>query len=240
VRPPKTTAVRVIAIVVAVALGTGIGVGARHVLNDDDGGGGGGKTTPVSRSTALPAGRYASKRFPSVRSLTVSAGWRLDKDAPAVLEVSRARQPLGSIGFDRPTQVFEDRFVPTAAAMSTSATVRPLPDDLAAFFASIPEVQVFPSNATQLDGVAAETFAVLLKPLPPENRNFCNGQIRCMFWGRRGTQLFALFENDVTAFTVVRTRGETLVIAAAAPQQGGEAFGPLVNEVLRTVKLRRG
>ena len=227
----------------AIALGAGIGLGARKLADRDHNR----RATPAATTTTttttpgprpLRRGRYNSQHVSPVRYFIVGAGWRLDIDRAAILEVSRQTAPFGSIGFDLPLQVLEDGFLPADQATSATAKVRPLPADVGAFFRSRPELETSASRPAAVDGVAGETFVVRLKPLPNDNLHLC-GPTRCMFYARNGRQLYALFENDATEFTVLRLKKQTLVIAVAAPDAKIEDFRPLARRVLATVHLRQ-
>jgi hypothetical protein len=224
---------------IALALGAGIGLGARKLADRGDHAKATPAATSVGRAPApLAAGRYNSQRFTLVRYFTVGAGWRLDVDRVSILEISRQTAPLGSIGFDQPLEVFEDGFLPPDQALGAAAKVQPLPADLGAFFRSRPEVDTSASQPTAVDGVPGETFIVRLKPLPGDNVHLC-GPTRCIFYARNGRQLFALFENDATEFTVLRLKKQALVIAVAAPGPKFEDFRPLAHKVLATVRLHQ-
>jgi hypothetical protein len=222
---------------IALALGAGIGLGARKLADRDHHH----KATPAATTTMprgprpLHPGRYTSQRLRAVKYFTVSSGWQLNIDHPAILEISRHAAPLGSIGFDLPVEVF-DSFVTGARAIT--APSRPLPADLGAFFRSRSEVDTSASRPTTVDGIAAESFVVRLKPLPPETAPLC-GVTRCMVYARSGTQPFGLFENDATEFTVLHVGKQTLVIAVAAPVSTLAEFLPVAHKVLATVRLRQ-
>jgi len=223
------------AIAVALAAGAGIGLGVSRLVEHDDH-----KTSsPAGRQAAsvLHAGRYTSRRFTPVRYFTIGQGWRVDVDTPALLEISRGGTPFGSIGFDLPRELLDDGSISYAEAASAGAKVRPVPDDVGAFFRSRPEFETSASTPTTVDGQPADSFTVRLKPLPPENRHLC-GATRCIFYARNASQLFGLFENDTTEFTVVRVRNQTVLIAAAAPTQAFDEFRTIANQIVRTVRLR--
>jgi hypothetical protein len=221
---------------IALALGAGIGLGARKLVDRRHN-----HTPPPTIARRMPAlapARYNSQHFRPVRYFSVGANWRLDVAHAAILEISRQAAPLGSIGFDLPLEVFDDGFLPADQAIGTAARVRPLPADVGAFFRSRPELDTSASQPTTLDGVAVETFFVRLKPLPRENVHLC-GPTRCLFYARNHKQLFALFENDATEFTVVRVKKQTVLIATAAPDARFEDFRPVAHQVLATVRLRK-
>jgi hypothetical protein len=226
---------RIGASLIALALGAGIGLGARTIADR-----GHHATRAVATAGAAPLspGRYKSQRFRPVQHFTIGAGWRLDIDRAAILEISRQAAPLGSVGFDLPLEVFDDAFLPAEQAIAPAAKVRPLPDDVGAYFRSRPELETSASRPTTVDGIAAETFTVRLKPLPADNAHVC-GPTRCMFYARNGKQLFALFENDATEFTALRVNKQSLLIAAAAPGAKLDDFRPLAHQVLATVRLRK-
>jgi hypothetical protein len=227
---------RVGASLIALALGAGIGLGARKIADR-----GHQSTPPVTRAgtpAPLRPGRYNSQHFRPVRFVTVATGWRLDVDRSAILEISRQTAPLGSVGFDLPVEVLDDGFLLPDQAIAASAKVRPLPEDAGAYFRSRPELETSVSRPTTVDGMAAETFVVRLKPLPADNTHLC-GPTRCMFYARNGKQLFALFENDATEFTALRVNKQNLLIAAAAPSAKLDDFRPLAHHVLTTVRLRK-
>jgi hypothetical protein len=229
---------RVGASLIALALGAGIGLGARKLADRDNHHMTATPTTGARRTSALlSAGRHNSQRFQPVRNFTIGAGWRLDVDRVAILEISRQTAPVGSIGFDLPLEVFEDGFLPVDQALGAAAKVQPLPADVGAFFRSRPEIDTSASQPSVVDGVPAETFVVRLKPLPRDNLHLC-GPARCMFYARNGKQLFALFENDATEFTVLHVKKRTVLIAIAAPDPTFEDFRPIAHKVLATVRLR--
>lgn len=230
---------RIGASLIALALGAGIGLGARKLADHSHHH----KATPAATTAArtaapLSPGRYNSQRFEPVRYFTIGAGWRRDVDRAAILEISRQTAPLGSIGFDLPLEVFDDGFLPADQATGSAAKVQPLPADVGAFFRSRPEVDTSASQPTTVDGVPAETFTVRLRPLPRDNVHLC-GPTRCMFYARNGRQLFALFENDATEFTVLRLKKQTVLIATAAPDPTFADFRPVAHKVLATVRLRQ-
>ena len=225
----------VLAVTAALAIGAGIGVGISSLVDHHDNNGSG--ATKRQGAPRVAAGRYTSRHFRPVRSFSIGTGWRLDQDTPVLLEISRGDAPFGSIGFDLPFELLDDGFVSSAAATSPRASVRPVPDDVGGFFRSRPEFETSPSAATTVDGRPADSFTVRLKPLPPENRHLC-GPTRCIFYARNGQQLFGLFENDTTLFTVVRVRNQSLLIAMAAPTPTFDTFRPVAEQIVRTVRLR--
>jgi hypothetical protein len=229
---------QVLAAVLAIALGAAIGLGIRNLVDRGKNDKGQRATAGNVKTTTLRAGSYSSKHFPLVRSFRVSAGWRLDIDTAAILEISHSGSPRGSVGFDRPSEVFDDRFLPVAEAMSNRAKVRPIPENFGDYLRSLPEVDVSPSIPVKVNGIAAESFFAQLKPLQADNTHVCNGASRCMFYARRDTQLFALFENDVTEFTVVPVGKQTMVIAAAAPGAMFGEFRTVAQQVVQSVRLR--
>lgn len=127
-----------------------------------------------------------------------------------------APDPTQTVGVSvlRVTDVWTKHLVPDPVEPLEAQFVVPAPDDLVAWFASVPHLQLSPPTATTVGGFPATTFELVVPPLPAEAEGTCQGA-RCvaLFSLESASGYTAEVEGATARYWVVDTGADRLVIS---------------------------
>ncbi len=184
----------------------------------------------------LSPGKYVTPQFkPAVSFRILEVGWVvLSPQQPDYFDIAQPREdpsePPLLIAFSAPDKVYEPERLPKQVPV-------PEPKDWVAWFRNHPYLKTGKATPVTVGGVSGVQFETQVSSAPRKYPEYCPAA--CIpVWPQKvvGPVLLALGVND--RITILKVKGETVIIDVAAPEDNFEKRFQKAHKVLDTVEWK--